>query len=138
MSEVTTISSATRPEPYEVRAARQASPDSTRQVAKQSGSTLPLSGSQEAKENQRQVSEVERQEQTSDNVRSAVAKMNEYVQAHQRDLRFSIDQDSGETIVKVLDRTTEEVIRQIPDEIFLKLARSLSVNEPVHFFSEQA
>ncbi len=74
----------------------------------------------------------------SKRVTDAVAQMNEYIQSTQRDLRFSIDEASGETIVKVLDRQTEEVIRQIPDEIFLKLARRLDANEPVHFFSEQA
>lgn len=137
MSEVTTLSSSNRPEPYEVKAARQTSPDSTRQAAKEDGKTLPPSVSP-ALTRIDGASRIEQQEQMADSVRAAVAQMNEYVQATQRDLRFSIDRDSGETIVKVLDRQTEEVIRQIPDEIFLKLARSLSVNEPVHFFSERA
>lgn len=58
-----------------------------------------------------------------DNVREAVAKMNEYVQSTQRDLQFSYDDELGETIVKVLDSQTQEVIRQIPDEIFVSLAQ---------------
>ncbi|MES2823655.1 MAG: flagellar protein FlaG [Pseudomonadota bacterium] len=71
-------------------------------------------------------------------VKAAVAQMNEYIQSTQRDLHFSYDSNSGETVVKVLDRSTQEVIRQIPDEIFLRLAEQLDKNEPIHFFNAQA
>jgi flagellar protein FlaG len=71
-------------------------------------------------------------------VQAAVAQMNEYIQSTQRDLNFSYDPDSGETIVKVLDRATQEVIRQIPDEIFLRLAQRLDPNEPGYLFIAQA
>lgn len=71
-------------------------------------------------------------------VKAAVAQMNEYIQSTQRDLHFSYDSNSGETVVKVLDRSTQEVIRQIPDEIFLRLAEQLDKNEPIHLFNAQA
>ncbi len=71
-------------------------------------------------------------------VQAAVAQMNEYIQSTQRDLSFTYDPNSGETVVKVLDRATKEVIRQIPDQIFLKLAQSLDRNEPIQLFSAQA
>lgn len=71
-------------------------------------------------------------------VQAAVAQMNEYIQSTQRDLNFSYDPDSGETVVKVLDRTTQEVIRQIPDEIFLRLAQTHTPDEPGQLFSAQA
>ena len=71
-------------------------------------------------------------------VQAAVAQMNEYIQSTQRDLNFTYDPDSGETVVKVLDRATQEVIRQIPDEIFLRLAQQHDPNEPVQLFSAQA
>ena len=126
MSEVTTMSSLKQHEGYSDRAARQASPDSSRQAAKEGGNVLPPSVSLEPRR--------ERPASATD----VAGRIKEYIQSTQRDLRFSIDEASGETIVKVLDRQTEEVIRQIPDEVFLKLARSLDANEPVHFFSEQA
>lgn len=71
---------------------------------------------------------------------NAVTQMNEFIQSTQRDLRFNIDEETGHTVVKVIDRQTEELIRQIPDEIFLKLARHLKDNQddPVHLFNEQA
>jgi len=71
-------------------------------------------------------------------VQAAVAQMNEYIQSTQRDLSFTYDPGSGETVVKVLDRTTQEVIRQIPDEIFLRLAQRLDPEEPLQLFSAQA
>jgi flagellar protein FlaG len=71
-------------------------------------------------------------------VQAAVAQMNEYIQSTQRDLHFSYDPGSGETVVKVLDRETQEVIRQIPDEIFLRLAQRLDPEEPGQLFSAQA
>jgi len=40
-------------------------------------------------------------------------------------LQFSIDEDTGKTIIKVMDVHTEEVIRQIPTEEAVKIARTL-------------
>lgn len=71
-------------------------------------------------------------------VQAAVAQMNEYIQSTQRDLNFTYDPTSGETVVKVLDRSTQEVIRQIPDEVFLHLAQQLTPDEPVSLISAQA
>lgn len=73
-----------------------------------------------------------------ENVEAAVAQMNEYIQSTQRDLHFSYDKASGETVVKVLDRSTQEVIRQIPDETFLKLANSADADGNFPLFSAQA
>jgi len=67
----------------------------------------------------------------AEKIQAAVAHMNEYIQASQRDLMFSFDEESGHTVVKVLDRRTQEVIRQIPDDIFLQLARTLSPDDPI-------
>ena len=60
-----------------------------------------------------------------DTVKAAVAQINDYVQSVQRDLQFSVDNDLGETVVKVIDRNTGDLIRQIPNQTALELARSL-------------
>lgn len=73
-----------------------------------------------------------------EHVEAAVAQMNEYIQSTQRDLHFSYDKASGETVVKVLDRSTQEVIRQIPDETFLKLALNKDSDGNFQIFSAQA
>jgi flagellar protein FlaG len=74
----------------------------------------------------------------SKRVQAAVAQMNEYIQSTQRDLHFSYDPEAGETVIKVLDRVTQDVIRQIPDEIFLKLAQGFDSEGNLHLLSAQA
>jgi flagellar protein FlaG len=44
---------------------------------------------------------------------------------HSSELRFSIDRHSRRAVMKVVDRETEEVIRQVPPEYVLQLARDL-------------
>ncbi|MBI1396958.1 MAG: flagellar protein [Betaproteobacteria bacterium] len=41
-------------------------------------------------------------------------------------LEFTIDKDSGKTVVKVVDSATSQVIRQIPSEELLSLARHMT------------
>jgi len=56
---------------------------------------------------------------------SAVKQLNSYVQSINRNLEFNIDNDSGKTVVKVIDAETDELIRQIPNEEALIIARQL-------------
>lgn len=64
-------------------------------------------------------------EQQGAAVDKAVSVLNDYVQSQQRDLRFSTDSASGRPVVRVLDSNTEEVIRQIPSDVALRLARNV-------------
>jgi len=61
----------------------------------------------------------------SDDLKQAVIQLNDFVQTVQRNLQFSIDKESGTMVVKVIDAKSEKVIRQMPSEETLKLARSL-------------
>lgn len=67
-------------------------------------------------------------QQKPESLASAVTKLNDYVQAVNRTLAFSVDEHSGQTVVKVYNRETEELIRQIPAEHTLKLAAALEQN----------
>jgi flagellar protein FlaG len=64
-----------------------------------------------------------------------VSQMNDFIQSEQRDLRFQIDEQSGETVISVLERESGELIRQIPNEDFLKLARQVKDNEPINLIA---
>ncbi len=64
----------------------------------------------------------------------AVTKLNDFVQSVQRDLQFEVDNERGRTIVRVVDQKTQEVIRQIPDEVALRLADNLQQDEPLSLF----
>jgi flagellar protein FlaG len=59
-------------------------------------------------------------------IEKAVATIQEYVQSLQRDLHFTVDEDLERTVIKVVDGDSGELIRQIPEEAFLELARKLS------------
>lgn len=64
----------------------------------------------------------------------AISQLNDFVQSVQRDLQFEVDQELGKTIVRVVDQETQEVIRQIPDEVALRLAEKLQQDEPLTLF----
>jgi flagellar protein FlaG len=42
-----------------------------------------------------------------------------------RNLQFSIDNETGRSVVKVVDATTNEIIRQFPSEELLAITRSI-------------
>lgn len=58
-------------------------------------------------------------------LRAIVEQARAAVSISSANLQFSIDEESGETVVKVVDADTDEVIRQIPSEEMLALARNL-------------
>jgi flagellar protein FlaG len=62
-------------------------------------------------------------EVSSEELMQAVEEMNEYFQNVQRNIHFSVDDDTGTTVVKVIESDTEEVIRQIPSEEILALSK---------------
>lgn len=59
---------------------------------------------------------------------SAVTKLNDHIQLVQRDLHISVDDDTGKTIVKVMDSESGDVIRQIPSEEVIAISQALSEN----------
>ena len=76
-----------------------------------------------------------RNEAKREELDEAVSQLNNYVQNVQRDLQFEVDNDLGQTIVRVVDQQTQEVIRQIPDELALRLAEKLQQDEPLTLFN---
>jgi flagellar protein FlaG len=61
----------------------------------------------------------------------AVSAINSYIQNLRRDLHFTVDEETDQVVVRVIDSETQEVIRQIPSEEVLALARSLEKNQGV-------
>lgn len=70
-------------------------------------------------------------------VEDAVSRINDFVQKSQRTLNFQLDEDSGQTVIRVYDKESSELIRQIPGELALELARKLNDEEPSLLFSAQ-
>lgn len=58
-------------------------------------------------------------------IEASVEALNEFVHTVNRDLKFSIDEDTGKTIIKVIDQTNDQIIRQIPSDEVLAIAKAL-------------
>lgn len=58
-------------------------------------------------------------------VAQAVKNMNKTMENLSPNLEFSVDSDIHRTIVKVVDQQTKEVIRQIPSEEIIELAKAM-------------
>lgn len=70
-------------------------------------------------------------------VADAVKQIEQFTQSVAQNLKFSIDEDTGKTVVKIMDSQTNELIRQIPSEEAINIARTLGKIEGV-LFNDQA
>ncbi len=69
---------------------------------------------------------------------AATEKLNRYARSLGRDLQFTVDAQDGRTIVRVLDSQTKELIRQIPPENVLRMARRIGELHQGQLFAELA
>lgn len=67
----------------------------------------------------------ESEAEKSEKLKTAVQEIEKFVQSVRRNLEFSIDEASGEIVVKVIASDTGEVVRQLPSAEALKIADSL-------------
>lgn len=58
-------------------------------------------------------------------VDQAVKRLTDFVSPNQAEINFSVDESSGIRVVKIVDRNSNEVIRQMPSEEAVALARAL-------------
>ena len=59
-------------------------------------------------------------------LQAAVAKVSSYVQSLSRSLDIRSDERTGDTVIKVFDKSTDELIRQIPSEEVLAISAAIS------------
>ena len=62
---------------------------------------------------------------TAEQLTQAVKQIQDVIKQTAQSLQFSIDKDSGSTVVKVVDTESKKVIRQIPSEEVLAIAKAL-------------
>ncbi len=68
----------------------------------------------------------EKAKEAAESLDQVVSDLNTLAHDLHRELRFSVDNESGETVVKVVDSATEEVVRQIPSEEVVRLRKRLA------------
>lgn len=66
----------------------------------------------------------------------AVARLNEQMEANGRKLGFSVDDRLNKQIVRVMNKETGEVVRQIPNEVVIRVANSIEDLKGVLFDAE--
>lgn len=77
---------------------------------------------------------------SSEELSGVVKELNDYVQSINRNLEFSLDEGADRTVIRVVDTATGELVRQIPTEEVLQVARHLREMEQVaegSFFKAQ-
>lgn len=58
-------------------------------------------------------------------VLEVVQKANAALASNQSNLKFLVDSDNGKPIVQIIDRETQEVLKQIPSVEMLKIAKAI-------------
>ncbi len=66
-----------------------------------------------------------RDEPDARTVRDAVERVKKFVESAASDVQFSVDEESGIRVIKVVDKETKEVIRQMPSKEVVELAKAL-------------
>ncbi|MEO8223646.1 MAG: flagellar protein FlaG [Gammaproteobacteria bacterium] len=94
-----------------------AAPVSRQRAAGATGKVLPEDG--------RKLPAAAPTEPTQARLEQAVQQIQSYLNDTRRQLQFQVDKGSGRTVVRVINPNTKEVIRQIPSEEVLSLARSI-------------
>jgi len=62
---------------------------------------------------------------SSEELNSAVAAINQAMQQSNQSLEFSVDTDAHRTVVRMVDTSTGELIRQFPSEATLAISRGI-------------
>jgi flagellar protein FlaG len=85
-----------------------------------------------------QVAAVAAAEPSPQQVRQAVASISQALRQSNSNLEFSIDPGTHRVVVKVLDRETGDLIRQIPSREVLAIAESIGQYQKGLLFSQEA
>jgi len=102
-------------------------PDWGEDIVTLSGTVAPLPTVQQVSELQGSEATRSGDKKTDDaqQVDQAIDKANRFFQGDNRTLQFIRDKDSDRIVIMIKDLKTDEVIRQIPSEAMLKLAKQL-------------
>ncbi|MGI2172763.1 flagellar protein FlaG [Shewanella ulleungensis] len=88
---------------------------------------LPSDGIQKAADSVRTTEQVNATTQVdAEELNKAVNDITESMSMMQKGLAFKVDEDLGIQVVKVIDVTTGELIRQMPNEEALEIAKKLN------------
>lgn len=101
-------------------------PPGAAQAANQAAKTTdPPRPTQDAQKQDNQDPSKQDQRSLKEQLEEATKKANDSMQFLRSNLQFSVDKDTGMQVVKVINSQTNEVIRQIPSDEMLQIAKRL-------------
>ena len=112
------ISSVSNNAPSNTTAQQPLTADVRQARAAQNSSSTPVQTAQA-------VEQTQKVEPSRQQVEEAAKTVNEFLKPINNSINFSLDEDTGITVVKVIDVATKEVIRQIPSEEMLVIAKAI-------------
>jgi len=65
------------------------------------------------------------QQNTDQSIQDQVEQVNSKLSQHGLGLTFSVDENTQSSVVKVIDKTTDEIIKQYPNEDSLKMMKNI-------------
>lgn len=65
-------------------------------------------------------------EEVRETVDSYIEEINEVIAHFNTKVQFAKDNDTGKTVIKIIDRDTDKTIKMIPPEVFLKVAAKMA------------
>ncbi len=71
------------------------------------------------------TTEVRKSEFPREQLEDAVKQINDFLKPVNSAIQFSLDDETGTTVIKIVDTATKEVLRQVPSEEMLRIARAL-------------
>ncbi|QEL56617.1 flagellar protein FlaG [Chromobacterium paludis] len=74
---------------------------------------------------QQQQADVLKQKADPKQLQESVSQLNNAASVYNSSLQFSVDKDTDTTVVKVVDKENNKVIRQIPSEEALRIAKAI-------------
>ncbi|GAB1620148.1 flagellar protein FlaG [Agarivorans albus] len=86
---------------------------------------LSLQKEQEKAKAQQQAEKEKRQDEDKSQVEDVVASLNQLLEVQDRDVKFVVDERDGQFFTSVLNRSTDELIREIPTEEYRQLEERL-------------
>jgi flagellar protein FlaG len=98
--------------------------------------TDPAALKKAAEAEKAKAEEVASQQNIKENLESTVNQLNDIAQTIKRDLKFSVDESSGETVITVVDTNSQEVIRQIPPDYVLVVRENIESLKGILFSAE--
>ena len=78
-----------------------------------------------AVQTEQSVAQTQKAEATRAQVEEAAKAVNDFLKPINNSLQFQLDEDTGQTVVKVIDTATKDVIRQFPSEEMLSIAKAI-------------